>query len=165
MKSEKKSRLITITSKFINFAFIFIIIISALFLIGTFYFIKSFSSTSHQLSEIYIFESIEPLIRSIYIAIILYYLNKIFKNFKSDNFFAPANIKNIKIIGYIVLLFYALISMHDIYQHFLAFTTLSMIGLPFALKWEGFLIGLIILVIAEAFKRGEIIKNEQDLTV
>ncbi len=165
MKFEKKSCLITVTSKLVSFAFIFVIIISVLLLIVTFNFIKSISSTSHQLNEIDIFNSIEPFIRSIYTIIILYYLNKIFKNFKSDNFFSLANIKNIRIIGYIVLLYSALISFHSLYQHFVIFTTTSMISLPFALKWEGFFIGLIIFVISEAFKKGEKIQVEQDLTI
>lgn len=161
MKTEKKPTVIRIASKIVNFAFFFLIIFTAVYTIFTFI---VFIDTSQWSTETYL-TLLSLYFKAAYIIMILYYLRKICNNLKLDQFFKPENIKNIKIIGYIVLLYSALISLHNIYQHFLIMTKISIIGLPFALKWEGFFIGLIILVISESFKKGKKIQVEQDLTI
>ncbi len=161
MENPKKQTLIRITSKIVNFAFFLSIIFFVVYILLIFF----ISNPSRWTIEDYLKLLPLPLI-AVYIIMILYYLRKIFKNFNLNIFFAPSNIKNIKSIGYMVLLYSALISFFKIYyltqKPYSKFITIDYLT---AIKFDMFFIGLIILVIAESFKKGEKIQTEQELTI
>ena len=160
MTAIKNSSLITIISKILNFAFIFYIILFAFFLFA----LKSM--TINYMLDRWIIQFIKFLST----IIILFFLIKIFKNFKSDMFFNFENVKNSRIIGLTIIIASVLISFFNIYSFpwesgILGFTTSVIQYFYGGISWEGIFMGLIILVIALSFKKGEKLQIEQNLII
>lgn len=115
----------------------------------------------------YILYSIPAVIVTL---IINYYLMKIFGAFSENKVFEIENFKKSRIIGILILL-RCVFADAAIYISALTINNIKVNGITFhtdissAISVDGYIYGLMIIIISEIFRRSIIMKNEQDLTI
>jgi len=176
MKSAGNVNVINLASKITVLAFIVFVLLTVILLYSIPFLIDWSSHTDSYIGMQHVkrhvdwrFKLSAELITTISITLILFYLVRLFKNLKANLFFTKQNIRNITIIGYITLIGSVLSSVFSAYSFFktgnIDFVPYLLISSLQDIEWLGIFLGLIILVIAESFKRGEEIQLEQSLTV
>ncbi|HYG40243.1 MAG TPA: DUF2975 domain-containing protein [Cytophagales bacterium] len=100
---------------------------------------------------------------------ITYLVKKIFNTLTENTPFVPENAKRLKQIGFLIILYAPLKIAYDLVSHSKATMNFLIdnapIGTEFNFHFETIIAGLVILVIAEIFRIGTHLKEEQDLTV
>jgi hypothetical protein len=173
MKPEGKISIIPLAGKITVFAFfvsIIIIIFQIVLLVEGLHAITQIGDDTgtHQLYRGQIFQFCDMVINSLVITLTLYFLIRIFRNLKANRFFDPFNIRFITLIGYITLTGSVLASAVRIISMWLLppnDSTFTLFRCLLEIRWPGIFFGLIILVIGESFRRGEILQKDNDLTI
>jgi hypothetical protein len=173
MKPEGKISIIPLAGRITVFAFfvsIIIIIFQIVLLVQGLHAITQIGDDTgyQQLYKGQIFQFGEMLINSVAMTLTLYFLIRIFGNLNANRFFDPFNIRFITLIGYITLIGSVLASAVRVVSMWLLppyDSAFKLFCCLMEIRWPGIFFGLIILVIGESFKRGEILQKENDLTI
>jgi len=168
MKAKKMS-LIRITSKIVNLLFLVLIVSFPLKFYGLYVFIKRNGFFKHtEIPFVFIIKNhIFHFLNSILIILIFYYLMKIFKKLQLADFFATENIKNLKRLGTITVVSAIIFSILSVFEAF-SLNTFNLVHAIHSLgfiDWDNLVLGLVILAVAESFKKGEQLDSEQRLVV
>jgi hypothetical protein len=109
--------------------------------------------------------------------VILFYLRKFIKSLSEGNPFVAENARRLQIIGWLSIGSAIFTVINNLVTHFIIIDAVAIKGIVLHTNWialiaDGFgsailhlFYGFIVIVIAEVFRLGSIIKEEQDLTV